>query len=341
MIRLFRPRRIWAAVRALTLALALQGLACAAQAASSYTLQVSPSADLGVVTSAASGDTVFRVDPNTGIVSLITGTATRSANSSTRATVTVSCTAAVAGDCTKNVTVTLTPAGAPSGRARALSRLSFQVGTATLAGGPGAPGGTGASFTIAPVGANSSKTFFVGADMGIAGDDSGLPTGIAEADFSVNIAEASTGVTGSATGRFQATVIRSIAISKLSDLVFGRVATPPTGSGTVVVNPNTGAQSSTNGVVTFASPPSSRAAFNVTGEGGQAFSVTVPASFVMTGPQSMTVTTSSSVTGTPLLSGSLGSAGSFTFGIGGSAPISSTTPNGDYAGSFTVTVAYN
>jgi hypothetical protein len=119
------------------------------------------------------------------------------------------------------------------------------------------------------------------------------------------------------------------------------VATPPTGSGTVVIDPSTGARSSSNGVATFASPVPSRAAFNVSGEGGQAFSVTVPASFVMSGPQSMTVTTSSSVTGTPLLSGSLGSAGSFTFGVGGSAPISSTTPNGDYSGSFTVTVAYN
>jgi Domain of unknown function (DUF4402) len=341
MISLFRPGLVWRTAKALLLALVVQGLAFAAQAASRYTVQVSPNVDLGVVTSAAAGDTVFRVDPSTGSVTLISGSATRSSSASTHAVVTISCTPAVTGDCTANVTLALASAGAPSGRARALTRITFTMGTAVLAGGPGPPGGATASFTIAPIGPNASKTFFVGADMGVAGDDSGLPTGVAEADFSVNMTEASTSVTASTTGRFLATVIRSIAISKLSDLVFGRVATPPTGSGTVVINPNTGAQSSTNGVATFATPAPSRAAFNVTGEGGQAFSVTVPASFVMTGPQSMTVTTSSSVTGAPLLSGSLGSAGSFTFGVGGSAPISSTTPNGDYAGSFTVTVAYN
>ena len=61
----------------------------------------------------------------------------------------------------------------------------------------------------------------------------------------------------------------------------------------------------------------------------------------MTGPQSMTVTTSSSISSSPVLSGSLGSAGSFAFGVGGSTSVDSTTPNGDYSGSFTVTVAYN
>lgn len=53
------------------------------------------------------------------------------------------------------------------------------------------------------------------------------------------------------------------------------------------------------------------------------------------------MTTSSSVTDAPLLSAALGAAGAFTFEVGGSAPIASTTPNGDDAGSFTVTAAYN
>jgi hypothetical protein len=339
MIRLFTPRWIWRGARTLSLALILQGLAFAAQAASSYTVQVTTNLDLGVITSGPSGDTVFRIDPTTAAVTIVSGTATRATNSATRAMVTISCAATVAGDCTNPVAVALASAGSPIGRARALSRINFTMGTALLSGGPGPPGSV--AFTISAIGANSSKTFFVGADMGIGGDDSGLRTGLAEADFSVNTTEATTGVSGNATGRFLATVIRSIAISKVSDLVFGRVAAPASGSGTVVIDAITGAQSSTNGVATFASPSPSRAAFNVTGEGGQAFSVTVPASFVMSGPQSMTVTTTSSVTGSPLLSGSLGAAGSFIFGVGGSAAISSTTLNGDYAGSFTVTVAYN
>lgn len=339
MKRLFRPGFIRRGVLTLTLALGLQLPAFAAHAASVYTVQVTTNVDLGMITAALSGDTVFRVDPSTGAVSVISGSATRSSGGSARALVTISCAASVAGDCTAPVNVRLGSAGAPAGRARALTLINIATGTATLSGGPGPPGS--GIFTIAAIGANSSKTFYVGADMGIAGDNSGLPTGPAEADFFVYAAESPASPTSGTTGRFQATVIRSIAISKISDLVFGRVATPASGSGTVTIDPNTGAQSSTNGVATFASPAPSRAAFNVTGEGGQAFSVTVPATFQMTGPQTMTVTTTSSVTGAPLLSGALGSAGSFTFGVGGTAPISSTTLNGDYTGSFTVTVAYN
>jgi hypothetical protein len=339
MIRLSSPAAVRRGARALPLGLVLVGLGFAARATPSYTVQATTNVDLGVVTSGATGDTVFRVDPTTGAVTVVSGTATRSANTATRAMVTISCAATVVGDCTQAVNVRLGSAGAPTGRARALTRINFTMGTATLAGPPGLPGS--GSFTIAAIGPNSSKTFFVGADMGVAGDDSGLQTGVAEADFFALAAESPATPTSGATGRFQATIIRSIAISKISDLVFGRVATPTTGAGAVVIDPTTGAQTGTNGVATFASPTPSRAAFNVTGEGGQAFSVTVPATFVMTGPQTMTVTTSSSVTGSPLLSGALGSAGSFTFGVGGSAPISSTTLNGDYSGSFTVTVAYN
>lgn len=61
----------------------------------------------------------------------------------------------------------------------------------------------------------------------------------------------------------------------------------------------------------------------------------------MTGPQTLTITTSSPVAGSPLLRSSFGSAGSFTLGVGGSAPISSTTPDRDCSGSFTITVVYN
>jgi hypothetical protein len=67
----------------------------------------------------------------------------------------------------------------------------------------------------------------------------------------------------------------------------------------------------------------------------------VPATFDMTGPQTMTVTTTSSAGPTAMLSSTLGSSGSFTIGVGGSAPINASTLNGDYSGSFMVTVAYN
>jgi hypothetical protein len=338
MIRLFSRPSVRRGAAALAGMLVVGILAPGAQAAPVYTVQVTQNADLGTITSAASGDTVFRVDPTSGAVTTISGTATRSSSGTARATVTISCAASVAGDCTSNVNIRLGAVGSASGRARTLSRITFTVGTAQLAGGPGLPGS--GSFTIGPIGPNSSKTFFVGADMGIGGDDSGLATGMAESDFFAYAAESPTTPTSGGVGRFTATILRSIAISKTSDLVFGRVAKPQSGNGTVTIDATTGVRS-LSGVEGLDTPPPSRAAFNVTGEGGQTFSVTVPASFTMNGPAAMVVTTTSSVGATATLSSTLGSAGSLVVGVGGSAPINASTLNGDYSGSFTVTVAYN
>jgi len=318
--------------------LVLAAIVGPARATPNYTVQVTTNADLGRVTSAASGDTNFRVDPTTGNVTITNGGgAVRSSNGATRAMVTISCTGAT-GDCSKNINVQLTSAGGPLGRARALTRLTFTMGTAVLAGGPGLPGS--GSFTIGPIGLNSSKTFFVGADMAIAADDSGLATGPAEADFSVFTAEAPTSPTSGPNGRFLATILRQLSITKTQDLVFGVVSTPTSGNGTVTIDPATGART-TVGAVGFGTPTPTQATFNVTGEGGQAFSVTIPATFQMTGPQSMTVTTTNSAGAAPMLGGALGSQGSFNFGVGGQIAVNSTTPNGSYTGNFTVTVAYN
>jgi hypothetical protein len=319
------------------LAGAAAALACAApaRAASTYTVTVTVP-DLGIITSAASGDTVFRIDPTSGSVTRTSGTAVRATATTARAMVSIRCTG-VTGDCGHNVNVQLGVVGSATGRARALARLTYVMGTATLTGAPPPPGSLG--FTIAPVGLNATKTFFVGADFGVAGDDSGLPTGLAEADFFAWASEATP--TSGGNGGYRATIIRGLSVSKTSDLVFGAVAKPPSGSGAVAIDPTNGARSTTGGVVAVGTPPPSRATFSVSGEGGQAISVTVPATFQMTGPQTITVTTSNSATGAPVLSGALGSAGSYAFGVGGSAPIDATTPSGDYSGSFTVTVAYN
>ncbi|MGZ6037633.1 MAG: DUF4402 domain-containing protein [Phenylobacterium sp.] len=322
---------------ALGLVLVLATVSGAAHATSNYNVQVTTNADLGRVTSAASGDTVFRIDPTTGNVTITNaGGATRASNGTTRAMVTISCTG-VAGDCNKILNIQLSTAGAPAGRGRALGRITFTMGTAVLAGGPGLPGS--GAFSIAAIGLNSSKTFFVGADFGIAGDDSGLSTGIAEADFSVAASEAAN-PSGGPTGRFLATVLRQLSLTKTQDLVFGVVSTPTSGNGTVTIDPATGVRT-TVGAMGFGTPTPSQALFSVTGEGGQALSVTIPSSFTMSGPQSMTVTTSNSAGATPALNGVLGSQGNFSFGVGGSIPVNSTTPNGSYTGNFTVMVAYN
>jgi len=322
---------------ALAAALVLPALATAAHA-STYTVTISPNIDIGTVTSGTVGDTVFRIDPNSGNVTVLSGGGLRSTAGTTRAMVTVACQAVAPNDCTKTVNIKLGVAGSPTKRARSLVRIVFALGTATLAGSPGAPGSP--NFTIGAVGPNSSKTFWVGADLGVAGDDSGLATGDAESDFFAFAAESPATPTTGAIGRAQVRVIRSLAIAKTSDMIFGKVIKPALGSGTVSIDAVSGVRTVTGGTGVD-TPLPTRAAFNVTGEGGQAISITVPPSFQMTGPQTLTVTTTSSVGGGPILSSSLGAMGSFSFGVGGSFPISNTMLSGDYAGMFTVTAAYN
>ena len=327
----------WLRPLCLAAALAVQGLAASAQA-SVYTVTVSPHIDIGTVTSAATGDTLFRIDPNNGNVSILSGNGVRSTAGGTRAMVTVACQAQVANDCTKAVNVKIGVAGAPTRRARTLVRIVFALGTAVLSGSPGAPGPP--NFTIGAIGPNASKTFWVGADFGVAGDDSGLATGDAESDFFVFVAESPGAPTTGAIGRAQVRVIRSLAIAKTSDMKFGAVIKPALGSGTVSLDAVSGVRTVTGGTGVD-TPLPTRAAFSVTGEGGQAISITVPASFQMTGPQALTVTTTSSAGASPVLSANLGAMGSFSFGVGGSFPISNTMLSGAYAGMFTVTADYN
>ncbi len=327
----------WLRPLALAAALLAQGLAAGAHA-STYTVTISPNIDIGVVTSAATGDTVFRIDPNTGNVSTLSGGGVRNTAGGSRAMVTVACQAQVANDCTKIVNVKLGVAGAPTKRARSLVRIVFALGTAVLSGSPGAPGSP--NFSIAAIGPNASKTFWVGADLGVAGDDSGLATGDAESDFFVFVAESPATPTTGAIGRAQVRIIRSLAMAKTSDLNFGAIIKPAVGGGTVSLDAVTGVRTVSGGTGVD-TPLPTRAAFNVTGEGGQAISISVPASFQMTGPQALTVTTTSSAGASPLLSASLGSQGSFSFGVGGSFPISNTMVSGAYAGMFTVTANYN
>ena len=53
------------------------------------------------------------------------------------------------------------------------------------------------------------------------------------------------------------------------------------------------------------------------------------------------VSTSNTGAGTQVLSGGLGSGGSFSFYVGGAFNLSSTTTTGSYSGSYTITTSYN
>lgn len=150
----------------------------------------------------------------------------------------------------------------------------------------------------------------------------------------------------SATQSTNATVkiVQPITLTKDADLAFGTVVKPTSGSNTVTISTGSDTPALTGaGDAALATSTTSRAAFTVGGEGGQTFSITVPASVNMTrsgGSETLAVTlTASGATGT--LSGSMGSAGSTTFTVGGAFTVASTTLSGNYSGAFNTTVAYN
>jgi len=139
-------------------------------------------------------------------------------------------------------------------------------------------------------------------------------------------------------------IIQPITLAKDSDLAFGSVVKPNSGTNTVVINAASGARTLTGGGDAALAPSTSgRATYTASGEGGQTFSISTPDTFDMSrqgGSETLTVTlVRSADTGT--ISGALGSAGTATFGVGGSFPVASATASGNYTGTFDVTIAYN
>lgn len=293
------------------------------------------SPSIGRVVSAPLGTTVFRLAASSGTVTRQSGAGVRLGTGAARSLVTLSC--GGLNSCnSSNVTVTVAAAGSPTGRAGQLSAFNIAMGTATLVT---APSGVGTvTFTVGPIGRNSSKTFYVGADLPVLGNESSLPTGTAQASFQVTTQTTSS---ASALGSISAAVSRPLAVSSSAALSFGRVIPPSVGTGTVSISPTDGTRSVSGGVAAISSPPSSRANFTVDGEGGQTISITVPSSFQMAGPTSLTVTTATNAATTTALSGTSGGSGSYSFSVGGTLPVSSSTPRGAYSGTLTVTASYN
>ena len=149
------------------------------------------------------------------------------------------------------------------------------------------------------------------------------------------------------TANASALIIQPITVTKDRDMEFGTLVKPRTGSAKVTVADD-GTRTLGTGIASPASSATPKSAmFTIKGEGAQAMTVAVPASFeLVNGASKLTVTTSNdgsiaSTGTTKSLSGTLGSEGSYTVQVGGAFDLASTTATGTYTGSFTVTAAYN
>ena len=307
-----------------------------------YQISIDSPMNLGSVVAAPSGNTVFRISPTTGAAPVVSGTGRRISTSSARAQVTLTCKPASAADLdcqTKKVVLQIGPIGSVTGRARALNGFTVSTGSVSIIPSPN--GANPIAVQMPPPGDNSPRTFFVGADFPVAGDDSNLPTGPGQNGFYVSVLGANGGVVSSDADNGLVVVYRALSIAKTADLNFGRIQTPPTGASTVSLDPATGLRSITGSGFGYPTPTPTRAAFSITGEGGQQVSLSVPTSFDMTGPSTLTVTVTDTAPNAPSLSGAVGSAGNYNFTVGGTFSITSATPSGSYSGVLTVSVDYN
>lgn len=317
-------------------------LAPVAAWAATWTVNVTGPIDLGSIAAASVGNTTFRVSSSTGAVTVVSGSGRRLTTGSARVQVDVSCRPGRGVDnacLTTNVPIRMGLIGALTGRARAFTAFNVTMGTAVLVSGP--TGTVPYDFVLAPVGNNSVKTFFVGADYPVAGDDSGLPSGAGDNGFYVYALD---GVGQSLAGdadKGEIVVYRSLAVAATSNLSFGRIQIPSSGSSTISLNASNGNRTVSGNAVGYATPAPTRGSFTISGEGGQQVSLTIPTSIQLTGPGTLNVNVTDTAPATPRLSGNVGAAGAYNFNVGGSFQITPATPTGAYTGVLTVSVDYN
>jgi hypothetical protein len=213
------------------------------------------------------------------------------------------------------------------------------MGTATIVGPP--TGTNPLAFQIGPVGDNTPKTFYLGADFPVGGDDSGLPSGAGENMFYANVVTNSGIVLGSDTDKGLLSAFRALAVAKTADLSFGRIQRPTTGTSTVDLDAATGTRTVSGTGLGYATPTPVRAAFSISGEGGQQVSLSIPSVLSLTGPSTISVGLTDTAPNAPVLTGGLGQAGTYVFSVGGAFTLTPTTPTGAYSGVLTVTVDYN
>lgn len=312
--------------------------------------------NIGNVTAAASGTTEFRVS-TAGVVSVVPGGGgTRQSAGSVANTITLGCSGGSGNSSSPcnatNVIVRVTPTTTQTGRAQQVNGLQIAMGTAVLAAN-GAPtyNGEVVTFTIQPIGRGNTKTFRLGLDLPITGGFTS--SGTASSSYRVD-AGFTPNFTASGNGAAVATARNPTVITKTSDLSFGAIL-PLTGqTATISIDAANGNRASSNpaGVLLRPGLASTRAAYTINGEGGQMIAVSVPPSFVMTGPGgSITVNLASTadpglvvgenVGGMVTVPGSPGAAGMATLGVGGSFTVTGPMTPGEYKANFNVVFMWN
>ena len=133
-------------------------------------------------------------------------------------------------------------------------------------------------------------------------------------------------------------VVSNISLTTTGGLLFGDISSSGT-AGTVIMTA-TGSRSSTGGVTINSAVAGSPATFNVEGEANASYSISLPASVVLSDPASHTMVVDN-FTSSPTPSGVLDDSGKQTIFVGATLNVSSNQAFGAYSGQMAVTVDYN
>ena len=139
------------------------------------------------------------------------------------------------------------------------------------------------------------------------------------------------------------TIVAPINITKAVDLAFGSFAASAS-AGTVTLTPG-GGRTVDGGVTEIASSTATAAKFDVTGQAGFTYSISITGTPLTSGANSMAFTPVSDLTGGTATSGNV-TAGVLTGGaqsifVGGVLNVGASQAAGDYTGSVTALVNYN
>lgn len=168
-------------------------------------------------------------------------------------------------------------------------------------------------------------------------------TGFSLAALALAIASSGSAIAATATANSTSTIILPINILKTVDLAFGSFA-PSAVGGSVIVTPGS-ARNVAGGVTAISSSTSSAAQFNVTGQTGLTYSISVSGTSLSNGTDSMEFNPISDLSASAIVTGSV-SAGTLTGGaqtiyVGGELTIDANQAPGDYEGDVTALVEYN
>ncbi len=300
--------------------------------AQTWSVSITP-ANIGKV-AMPSGASTFHVHADGSVVSQTGAGVFIGGAPAARALVTIGCSVQIACNNThiKVVIARSSPYDAP---VSSLTSFTVAMNDATLSGSAPTPASS-ITFSLQPISRGSSQSFYVGMDMTVSG--SGTATGPGGGPWTVTASTTGGASAVSTPTSTQITSLRPIGVTKSTDLAFGVIVKPASGSGTVTMAPG-GGMSFTGGVTNVGSH--APALFNITGEGGSAFSFSLQPTMTMSAGAGTSLLVTTIGSGTYTLGSTLGASGATSLAVGGSFPLGSTTKSAAYSGSFSVLAIYN